>query len=78
MTVIDVTVDDSDDDGLEVVVEEQISRNDEGQEQFTNIVEEQSLMSDEGQQQFESIASEIPSKIKHLKTEEVQVTCMAN
>ena len=39
-TVIDSTVDDSDDDGLEVVVEEQISRSDEGQEQFTNTVEE--------------------------------------
>ena len=61
-TVIDLTVDDSDDDGLEVV-----SRSDEGQEQFTNIVEEHS---DEGQQQFESIASEIPSKIKRIKTEE--------
>ena len=44
-TVIDLTVD-SDDDGLEVV-KEQISRSDEGQEQFTNIVEEHS---DEGQQ----------------------------
>ena len=65
-TVTDLTVDDSDDDGLEVV-EEKISRSDEGQEQFTNIVEEHS---DEGQQQFESIASEIPSKIKRIKTEE--------
>ena len=67
VTVKDLRVDNSDDDGLEVVVEEQISRSDEGQEQFANIVEEQSLMSDEGQQQFESIASEIPSKIKRKK-----------
>ena len=69
-TVIDLTVDDSDDDGLEVVVEEQISRSDVGQEQFTSIVEEQTLMSDKGQQQFENTASEIPSKIKCIKTEE--------
>ena len=56
-TVIDLTVDDSDDDGLEVVVEEQISRSDEGQEQFISIIEEQTLMSDEGQQQIASISS---------------------
>ena len=49
-TVIDLPVDDSDDDGLEVVVKELISRTNEGQEQFTSIVEEQTLMSDEGQQ----------------------------
>ena len=39
-TVIDLTANDSDDDGLEVVVEEEILRSDEGQEQFANIVEE--------------------------------------
>ena len=65
-TVIDLTVDDSDNDSLEVVTEEQILRSDEGQEQFTSMVEEQSLMSDEGQQQFESTASKIPSKIKRI------------
>ena len=69
-TVIDLPVDDSDDNGLEVVVKELISRSYEGQEQFTSIVEEQTLMSDEGQQQFESIVSEIPSKIKSTITEE--------
>lgn len=70
-SVIDLTVDDSDDDdGLKVVIEDQISMSDEGQQQFTNMVEEQILMSDEGQQQFASISSEIPSKIKRIKTEE--------
>ena len=39
--IYNLTVDNSDDDGLEVVVEEQISRSDEGQKQFTSIVEEQ-------------------------------------
>ena len=58
-SVIDLTVDNSDDDALEVVVEEQISMSDEGQEQFTNIVGEQILMSDKRQQQFASIASEM-------------------
>ena len=37
--IYDLTEDDSDDNGLEVVVEEQILRSDEGQKQFTSIVE---------------------------------------
>ena len=39
--IYNLTVDNSsDDNGLEVVVEEQTSRSDEGQKQFTSIVEE--------------------------------------
>ena len=63
-TVIDLTVD-SDDDGLEVV-EEQISRSDEGQEQFTNIVEEHS----EKGSNIWKYYFQNPSKITHIKTEE--------